>query len=178
MRAFESFHTTHCSYLDICISRIIRLFVWNSDLLYSILFYFLQDLSNPVLFAHCHILLFQRVEIFYCDLMQKCDSNVLTILKWQQQCAKSTGFDNFCKKIEKNLYNRSEFPDQKVKEFALYVGLKFTFQINCTKPDFLWNVNAQIATVCAAIENIMTQINFFPSSQLLIGVLHIREMGY
>ena len=59
---------------------------------------FLQELSNPVLFAHCHSLLFQWVEIFH--------------------------------------------------KYDLSAGLKLAFQITFTQPDFLWNINFQIATVC------------------------------
>ena len=33
----------------------------------------------------------------------------------------------------------------------MYAGLKFAFKITFTEPDFLWNVNLQIATVCCAI---------------------------
>ena len=36
---------------------------------------------------------------------------------------------------KENEQNRSEFPDQKVEEFGLQVGLKFAFQINYTEPD-------------------------------------------
>ena len=62
----------------------------NSNLLYSFFFYFLQNLSNPVLITHC------------C-----CYSKELTCLN----------------------------------------SSKFVFQINYKEPDFLWNVNVQIATV-------------------------------
>ena len=105
----------------------------NSNLLYSIFFYFVQDFSNPVLFAHSHCYS-KELKYLSCELKQNCDSHVLTILEWQQQCAKSTGFDNFCK-------NRRKI----VEEFGQQVGLKFAFQINYTQPDFLWNVNVQIA---------------------------------
>ena len=40
---------------------------------------------------------------------------------------------------------------QKVHDTGLYVTLKFAFKITFTKPDFLWNVNVQIATVCKRI---------------------------
>ena len=73
----------HCSYLDIYISQKIRLcegdfeskfqtsvqpvswFFWseNSDLLNSFSFYFLQELSNPLLFAHSYCY-FKKVEMF------------------------------------------------------------------------------------------------------------------
>ena len=51
-------------------------------------------------------------------------------------------------KWKENKYNRSEFLDQKVHDTGLYAGLKFAFKITFTKPNFLWNVNVQIATVC------------------------------
>ena len=36
---------------------------------------------------------------------------------------------------------------------SVYAGLKFAFKITFTKPDFLWNVNVQIATVCVRLRN-------------------------
>ena len=44
-------------------------------------------------------------------------------------------------------YKRFEFSDQKVYGFGLQAGLKLAFKITLTKPNILWNVNAQIATV-------------------------------
>ena len=95
----------HCTYLDIYISRKIRLcvvdlegkfqtnlqakllnfLVWKFNLLYPFFFYFLQNLSNPVLFTHC------------C-----CYSKELTYLN--------------CVLMQKS---QSEFPDQKVDNFGL-----------------------------------------------------------
>ena len=73
----------HCSHLDIYISQKMKLCVVNlegqfqtsleaklinflsenSDLLFSFFFYFLQELSNPVLFAHC-CCYFKELEVF------------------------------------------------------------------------------------------------------------------
>ena len=50
--------------------------------------------------------------------------------------------------IEGKFYTKFEFSDQNVHNTGLYTGLKFAFKITNTKPDFLWNVNVQIATVC------------------------------
>ena len=80
----------HCSFLDIYISRKIRLcvvdledkfqtnlqarlfnfLVWNSDILNSFFFYFLQNLSNPLLFTHC-CCYSKELTSWNCDLMQK-----------------------------------------------------------------------------------------------------------
>ena len=129
MRAFESFHATHCSYLDICISRIIRLclvdfedkfqtnlqakllnsLVWNSNLLYSIFFYFLQDLSNPLLFEHCYC---YSKELKYFIVIW---SKNVTHIRMAATVCKKHWIWQLLQKIEKNEYNRSEFPDQKVK---------------------------------------------------------------
>ena len=51
---------------------------------------------------------------------------------------------------EKNIRkmsNRFEFPEQKVEEIGMLIGLKFAFEINFTQTDFSWIVNVQIATV-------------------------------
>ena len=81
---------SHCSHLDIYILQKIRLYegdfegkfqtsvhasimnFWskNSDLLHSFSFYFLQELSNPLLFAHSHCY-FKKIELFesyFCNL--------------------------------------------------------------------------------------------------------------
>ena len=109
--------TPHCSYLDIYISQKIRLcvvdlegkfqtihlqaklhifLVWKFRSVILNFLIFLQDLSNSS--AYCNLSLSKELKYLNWDLKQKCDSHVLTILKWQQQCAKSTGFDTFCKK--------------------------------------------------------------------------------
>ena len=80
---WSSVSGAHCSYLDIYISWKIRLgmrFIWkanfkpayksklsifwseNWNLLFSFFFYFLQELSNPVLFGHSRCY-FKKVEI-------------------------------------------------------------------------------------------------------------------
>ena len=51
---------------------------------------------------------------------------------------------------EKNIRkmsNRFEFPEQKVEEIGMLIGLKFAFEINFTQTDFSWIVNVQIARV-------------------------------
>ena len=47
----------------------------NSDLLYPFSFYFRQELSNPLLFAHC-CCYFNALTYLSCNLIQKCDSNI------------------------------------------------------------------------------------------------------
>ena len=59
-----------------------------------------------------------------------------TFWEQHQQCAKSTGFDNSCKKQKENENNKSEFPDQKIDRFGQQSCLKLAFQINYTQPDF------------------------------------------
>ena len=93
--------TLHCSYLNIYISRKIRFCLGdmqgkvrvnfltksiifflsvNSNLLYLFMLYFLQELSNPVLFAHCWCYS-QELKYLNCNLTQKCDSNDSTFWK-------------------------------------------------------------------------------------------------
>ena len=103
----------------------------NSDLLYSFFLYFLQELSNPVLFGHCRCY-FKKVEISESRFCVKLQFKYFNSLEQQQQCAKSTGFDNSCKKQKKNEYNRSEFSDQKIDRFGLQARLKLALQIHYT----------------------------------------------
>ena len=108
----------------------------SSDLLFSFCFYFLQELSNPVLVGNCQCY-FKNIEMFescFCVKLQFKDFNSL---EQQQQCAKSTGFDHSCKKQKKNEYNRSEFLDQNLDQFGLQTRLKLVFQIYYTQPRFL-----------------------------------------
>ena len=66
----------------------------------------------------------------------------------------------------------SEFSGKKFDKFDLYSGLKLDFQINYKQPDFLWNVNVQIAAVCLNIqtssENIQkTAMQLYSKFQLI-----------
>ena len=141
---------SHCSYWHIYISQkksgfvmVILKTIFNStyrpnlslfwagssNLLYSIFFYFLQNLSNPLLFTHC-CCYSKELAYLNCDLMQKLHFKYVNSLEQQQQCVKSSGFDKFCKKQKKNKCNRFEFSGQKVDQFGLQACLKFAFQIN------------------------------------------------
>ena len=109
----------------------------NSNLLYSFYLYFLQELSNPLLFGHSPMTWHIQVAIW-------CKNETPTFQPFRNS-SNCVNFDNSCKKEKKNESNRSEFSDQKVYDTGLYAGLKFAFKITFTEPDFLWNVNVQIA---------------------------------
>ena len=149
-------NNTYCSYLNIYISQNIRLckgdfegkfktilqpngiifLSENSDLLLSFSFQFLQNLSNPLLFTHC-CCYFKELTYLNCDFCIKTQFKHVNSLEQQQQCAKSSGFDKFCKKQKENENNKSEFSDQKIDTFGLQNCLKFAFKITLTKPDIL-----------------------------------------
>ena len=88
----------------------------NSDLLFSFSFQFLQNLSNPLLFTHC-CCYFKELTYLNCDFCIKTQFKHVNSLKQQQQCAKSSGFDKFCKKQKENENNK--FSDQKIDTFGL-----------------------------------------------------------
>ena len=106
----------------------------NSTFLYSFSFYFLQELSNPLLFAYSYCY-FKKVEMFeshFCIKLQfkyVCQVIEIAATVWKKQWKWQL--------LQKIVHNTS-----------MFTGLKFAFKITITKPDFLWNVNVQIATVC------------------------------
>ena len=65
----------------------------NSDLIHSFFFYFLQELSNPVLFAHCFCYS-KELKYLNCNLTPR----IQTFWNSINSVQKSTGFDNSCKK--------------------------------------------------------------------------------
>ena len=117
-------------------TEFINLLSENSDSLFSFSFQFLQNLSNPLLFAHC-CCYFKELTCLNCVLMQKSQFRYVNSLKYQQQCVKSSGFDKFCKNQKENENNKCEFSDKKIDTFGLQNCLKFAFKITLTKPDIL-----------------------------------------
>ena len=98
------------------------LWAGNSNILHLFFFYFLQSLSNPLPFTNC------------C-----CYSKELTYLN----C-------NFCINSSKNRRKMSiiGLNFQPKKGWIWPVGwIEICLQNTLTKPDFLWNVNVQIAIV-------------------------------
>ena len=63
-----------------------------------------------------------------------------------------TGFDNSCKKLKKNKYNRSKFSDQKLISLAPRHIWNWSSKFTTHSLVFLWNINVQKATVWSAIE--------------------------
>ena len=49
-------------------------------------------------------------------------------------------------------------------------SLKFSFQINYTQPDFSWNINVQIATVCSRAARYLFQVLIFYWSLAIIDI--------
>ena len=92
----------HCSYLVIYMKN--QAVFSQRELVLSGLVDFqcqFAELSNPLLFAHhCSCYSKEIKYVFDCNLTQKCNSSITTFLEWHQHCAKSSGFDNSCKKIE------------------------------------------------------------------------------
>ena len=79
------------------------------------------------------------------------------------QCTKTVDLTIPAKKKKENEYNRIEFLGQKVDNTGLQAGLKLAFQINYTQPNFLRNVNVQIATVMWYVSyGIIKKTNFVP----------------
>ena len=98
-------HTPHCSYLNIYISQNIRLCKGDFEgkfqtiLLAKVIIFFIWKFRFiififPLVFAE-----FVKSAAFY---------------TLQQQCAKSSGFDKFCKKQKENENNKSELSDRKI----------------------------------------------------------------
>ena len=148
---------SYCSYLDIYISRKIRLCVVDFEgkfqtNLQAKLINFLVWKFRSTYYANSYLIFFRicQIHCFFtycccyskeltdlnCDFCMKLQFKYVNFLEQQQQCVKSSGFDKFCKKQKKNEYNRFEFPDQKVDWFGRKVGLKFAYKINYTQPDF------------------------------------------
>ena len=93
------YKNSHCSYVNIYISwkRKVNFnsLVWKFR---SIILTFLL-LSNSLLFAHCccYSKMVEIVKSYFCI---KSQLEYFNSLKQQRQCAKTSGFDNSCKKIE------------------------------------------------------------------------------
>ena len=171
---------SHCSHLDIYILQKIRLYegdfegkfqtsvhasimnFWskNSDLLHSFSFYFLQELSNPLFFVHC---------CYY--------SNDLTCLS----CKNVKQFNLFeiavtAVDLTTPAKNRRKMSvihlNFQVKKFMI-LACTLVWNLPSKSPDFLWNVNDQINTVCIRASVYCRRRNGCVIAALLVNIWYI-----
>ena len=120
----------------------------NSGVLYSFYFFFLQKLSNPLFFTV--LLLFQKGWNTWVKSLHQI-TNRSTHWNSSNSVQKTVDLTNSAKNRRKMRIINVNFQIKKNYNPGIQACLKLAFKITLAKPDILWNVNIQIATVCARL---------------------------
>ena len=108
-------------------AKLTTFLIWKLiSIILSFFFYFLQELSNPVLFAPCCCYSKELKYYWNCNLTQKHDSNISIFLKQHQQCQKALDLTIPAKTRIKLSIIDLNF--QITKFVGLYACLKLAFQ--------------------------------------------------
>ena len=149
-----NFKPAYRSKLSIFLSEI-------SNLLFSFSFYFLQELSNPVLFGQCQCY-FKKVEIFDSCFHVKLQFKYFNSLEQQQQCARSTGFFVKCK-----------CPNSYSVEWHCATRIKYQFHAKKRhETNVLEHMNRQIVHSLCKVLHLALRIFSERSSRIAIHVAH------